>query len=248
MLPSISVEVGKDQKTKQSGNNTARCHTCLQEAKSNSEWGLWKLVHKCHLHGEFLLPFVLLVSLRTHVINLNFINRITIIELLSTTDRVFRVGNISNFLFLKHLNTSRERSPTTKHKLLLPWRHVCVVESGKLQYHTSVLFMPFLYTVRNAYERDSISVWTGDRGFFRGSRTKRTRSSRKKKNNGQDGEENVIYVFFFASQVFCLTKSEDGRISAHVIMILFYTDAISVSLFHSEPPTLEPAKKFATFY
>jgi hypothetical protein len=31
-------------------------------------------------------------------------------------------------------------------------------------------------------------------------------------------------------------------------MILFYLDAISVSAVHSEPPKLEPAKKFATFY
>jgi len=52
-------------KNKQSGDNTARCLACLQEAKGNSERDLWKPVQKCHLHGAFLLAFVLSVLLWT---------------------------------------------------------------------------------------------------------------------------------------------------------------------------------------
>jgi hypothetical protein len=74
------------------------------------------------------------------------------------------------------------------------------------------------------------------------------RSSGKNKNNELEGEENVIYVLLFASQISYITKFENGRIFAHVTMILFYFDAISVSVFHSQPPKLRPPKKFATFY
>jgi len=136
----------------------------------------------------------------------------------------------------------------TQHKLLLLWRHVCIVESGKLC-HTTVWAPPachscLFYITCLQY----VCTWLKQH-LHRPRCLQKLQNEKKNKNNGQEGDQNVIYVLlFFASQIFYFTKFENGRIFAHVIMNLFYLDAISVSVFHSRPPKFKPAKKFATFY
>jgi len=91
MLPSISAEGRKDQKTDSRGTTQLAASHAYKKSKV-----IQNEIYE-NLQGELLLAFVLSVLLRTYVTNINFMKRIKIMELLSTTDRVFRVGNISNF-------------------------------------------------------------------------------------------------------------------------------------------------------